>query len=161
MPKLAWSTFLERHPAAHFVAGVTPEGGSITAGGRLQFNLMAKLIAALAPKGLYALTIDRQGRTPEIHCVFEKDTDALKVAKTVGATAAGRYPGWASQRTFLLDAYACRAIATALLAQHGRKMPRRPPSATARRAGLELPCRRPVATPLRSRTSPPKGCRRL
>ena len=91
MPKLAWSTFLERHPAAHFVAGVTPEGGSITAGGRLQFNLMAKLIAALAPKGLYALTIDRQGRTPEIHCVVEKDADAQKLAQAVGARAAGRY----------------------------------------------------------------------
>jgi hypothetical protein len=54
------------------------------------------LSAGLAPKGSYALTVDRQGRTPEIHCVFEKETDALKVASTVGATATGRYPGWAS-----------------------------------------------------------------
>jgi len=109
-----------------------PESQRITAGARLQLSLMTKLIAGLTPKGFYALTIDRQGRTPEIHCVFEKDTDALKVAKTVGATAAGRYPGWASQRTFLLDAYACRAIAAALLAPDDG--PSRPPRATARRA---------------------------
>jgi hypothetical protein len=60
---------------------------------------VTKLIARLAPKGLYALSIHRQGRTPEIHCIFEKDADALKLAKAVGATDAGRYPGWASQRS--------------------------------------------------------------
>jgi hypothetical protein len=124
MPKLAWSTFVARHPAAHLVAGVMPESERTTAGGRLQLGLMIKLISGLAPKGSYALTIDRQGRTPEIHCVFEKDSDALKAATTVGATATGRYPGWASQRTFLLDAYASRAIAAALLEHHGRPDPR-------------------------------------
>jgi hypothetical protein len=79
-----------------------------------QLNLLAALITRLEPKGLYALGIDRQGRTPEIHCAFEKDTDALKLAKAVGASAAGRYPGWASQRTFLLDDATRRGIAAAL-----------------------------------------------
>jgi hypothetical protein len=104
MPKLAWSTFIDRHPAAHLVAGVMPESEPIKGEARLQLGLMRRLVAGLALKGSYALTIDRQGRTPEIHCVFEKEADALKVATTVGATATGRYPGWASQRTFLLDA---------------------------------------------------------
>jgi hypothetical protein len=67
----------------------------LTTNARRQLNLMAALIARLAPKGLYALSVDRQGRTPEIHCVFEKDTDAVKLANAVGASAAGRYPGWA------------------------------------------------------------------
>ncbi|MEA2917169.1 MAG: hypothetical protein QOJ15_9250 [Bradyrhizobium sp.] len=124
MPKLVWSTFLERHPAAHLAAGVMPESEPMKAEARLQLGLVAKLIARLALKGAYALTIDRQGRTPEVHCVFEKETDALKVASTVGATATGRYPGWASQRTFLLDAYASRAIAAALLEHRGRPGPR-------------------------------------
>src|SRR6266478_3456020 len=113
MPKLSLSAFIERHPAAHLVAGVMPESERITAGGRLQLNLMTKLIAGLAPKGFYALTIDRQGRTPEIHCVFEKDSDAQKLAQAVGAGAAGRYPGWASQRTFLMDDATRRGIAAA------------------------------------------------
>ncbi len=77
-------------------------------------NLMTKLIDRLAPKGFYVLSIDRQGRTPEIHCVFENDADALKLAQAVGATAAGRYPGWASQRTFLLVDATRRGIAAAL-----------------------------------------------
>jgi hypothetical protein len=133
VPKLAWSTFLDRHPAAHLVAGVMPESEPVKADARLQLGLMAKLIAGLAPKGSYALTVDRQGRTPEIHCVFEKETDALKVASTVGAAATGRYPGWANQRTFLLDAYASRAIAAALLEHRGRPGPR---SAEDRRRSL-------------------------
>jgi hypothetical protein len=60
------------------------------------------------------LSIYREGRTPEIQCVFEKDADALKLAKAVGASAAGRYPGWASQRTFLLDDATRHGIAAAL-----------------------------------------------
>jgi hypothetical protein len=100
VPKVSWSALMERHLAAHLVAGVLPEGAAIISNVRRQLNLMTKLIARLAPKGLYALTVDRQNPTPEIHCVFEKDSDALKLAKAVGAHSAGRYPGWASQRTF-------------------------------------------------------------
>jgi hypothetical protein len=134
MSKVSWSAFMARHPAAHMVAGVIPEDEALPANARPQLNLVAALIGRLRPKGLYALTVDRQGRTPEIHCVFEKDTDALKLAKAVGATGAGRYPGWASQRTFGLDAATCRGIAAALEARDGRQMPGRPPRATARRA---------------------------
>ena len=65
-------------------------------------------------KGVYTLAIDRHGRTPEIHCGFEKDTDALKFANAVQADREGRYPGWRRQRTFTLDTEACRAIAAAL-----------------------------------------------
>ena len=86
MQKVSWSAFLERHPAAHLIVGVLPEDEAATSNARPQLNLLAALIARLAPKGLYALTVDRQGRTPEIHCVFEKDTDALKVAQAVGAS---------------------------------------------------------------------------
>ena len=114
MPKLSGSAFLQRYPAAHLVAGVLPEDEAATSNARPQLNLMAALINRLAPKGLYALAIDRQGRTPEIHCVFEEDADAQKLAQAVGASAAGRYPGWASQQTFLLDDATRRGIAAAL-----------------------------------------------
>ena len=114
MPKVSWSALMERHPAAHLIVGVLPEDEAATSNARPQLNLLAALIARLAPKGLYALAIDRQGRTPEIHCVFEKDADALKLAKAVGASAAGRYPGRASQQTFLLDDATRRGIAAAL-----------------------------------------------
>jgi len=118
MPKVSWSAFLERHPAAHLIVGVLPEDEAATSNARPQLNLMARLIARFEPKGFYGLTIDRQGRTPEIHCVFEKDTDPLKLAKAVGASAAGRYPGWASQRTFLPDDDATRRGIAAALKGH-------------------------------------------
>jgi hypothetical protein len=41
-------------------------------------------------------------------------TDALKLTQAAGASAAGRYPGRASQRTFLLDDATRRGIAAAL-----------------------------------------------
>jgi hypothetical protein len=110
MPKLSWSAFLQRYPAAHLVAGVLPDDEAATSNARPQLNLIAALIARLAPKGLYALTVDRQGRTREIHCVFEKDTDALKVAQAVGASVAGRYPGWASQQTVYPSRCSCSAM---------------------------------------------------
>jgi hypothetical protein len=50
-------------------------------------------------------SFDRQSR-PGIHCVFEKDTDAVKVANTVRDDHVVQYPGWASQRTLRLDAEA-------------------------------------------------------
>jgi hypothetical protein len=114
MQKVSWSAFLERHPAAHLIVGVLPEDEAANSNARPQLNLIAALIARLAPKRLYALTVDRQGRTTEIHCVFEKDADALKLAQAVGASAAGRYPGWASQRMFLMDDATRRGIVAAL-----------------------------------------------
>src|SRR3982074_2269924 len=54
VPKLVWSPFIARHPAAHWVAGVRREGEPVKADARLQLGLMAKLIAGLAPKGSYA-----------------------------------------------------------------------------------------------------------
>jgi len=58
----------------------------------LPLALMARLIARLAPKGLYALAVDRQGCTPKIHCVFEQDSDALKVAKGRTGKRSGPIP---------------------------------------------------------------------
>ena len=90
MPKLCWSAFIERHPAAHLIAGVVPEGDPIATNSRWALNLVAKLMARLAPKGLYALSIHRQGRTPEIHCVFATEADALKRAATPVGEASAR-----------------------------------------------------------------------
>jgi hypothetical protein len=68
MPKVSWSAFMDRYPAAHLIAGVIPEDEALPANARRQLALMARLIAWLAPKGVCALTVDRQNRTPEIHC---------------------------------------------------------------------------------------------
>ena len=72
------------------VAGVLPDDEVATSNARPQFNLMSALINRLAPKGLYALSVDRQGRTPEIHCVFATEVDALKRAATPVGEASAR-----------------------------------------------------------------------
>jgi hypothetical protein len=41
---------------------------------------MTKLVARLAPKGRYVLSIDRRNPTPDIHCVSKQDIDAPRVA---------------------------------------------------------------------------------
>jgi hypothetical protein len=50
MPKVSWSAFLERHPAAHLIVGVLPEDEAATSNARPQLNLMSALVARLAPK---------------------------------------------------------------------------------------------------------------
>jgi len=114
MPKLSWSSFIDRFPYAHLVAGVVPEEDLMAASPRELFGLMSKLLSRLRLIGHYALSIDRQGLTPQIHCLFEREADAGKVAGALQANVAARYPGWASQRTFCLDDKARQAIEAAL-----------------------------------------------
>jgi hypothetical protein len=52
MPKVSWSAFMDRYPAAHLIAGVIPEDEALPANARRQLALMARLIAWLAPKGV-------------------------------------------------------------------------------------------------------------
>ena len=92
MPKLSWSAFINRYPAAHLVAGIIPEGDPIAGNAPWARGLLARLIGGLAPKGVYAIAVDRHGRTPEIHSVFATEVDALKLANAVRADRAGRYP---------------------------------------------------------------------
>ena len=76
MPKIAWSAFIDRFPAEHLVVGVVPkeEGGGAKLRHRLE--LLARLLGRLGLNGSYALVIDREGATPEIHCAFEREVDA-------------------------------------------------------------------------------------
>ena len=77
--------FVERHPATHLITGGLPQDQPPTAGRRQELSLMARLVARLAPKGRYALSIDRRNPTADIHCVSKQDIDAPKVAGALGA----------------------------------------------------------------------------
>lgn len=77
--------FVERHPATHLIIGRMPQDQPPTAGRRQELSLMARLVARLAPKGRYALSIDRRNPTPDIHCVSKRDIDAPRVAGALGA----------------------------------------------------------------------------
>jgi hypothetical protein len=114
MPKLSWSKMMDRHPTAHFIAGVVPEEDVMAASPRQLFGLISKLLTRLRLTGVYAVTVDRQGQTPEIHCAFERESDVAKVAKALHADVVSRYPGWASQRTFRLDDKTRQTVVAAL-----------------------------------------------
>jgi hypothetical protein len=52
--------------------------------------------------------------TRQVLKLMTREIDARRIADALGARIAGRYPGWASQRTFRVDAKARKAIAAAL-----------------------------------------------
>ena len=106
MPKVSWSTFTDRHPAAHLVVAVLPIVGSRKVAAPRAKSFRAKLghfLGRLGLDGDYATTIDRPNGHREIHAGFEKRVDADRLARAVQATTTGRYQGWASQRLFVLD----------------------------------------------------------
>jgi hypothetical protein len=64
--------------------------------------------------GLYAIVDLPERSGNEIRCSFEKPADADRLAKAVGASDETRYPGWASQRSFLFDAAAVTSLQATL-----------------------------------------------
>ncbi|MDQ1453759.1 MAG: hypothetical protein QOK38_3625 [Acidobacteriaceae bacterium] len=114
MPMLAWGDFLNRNPAAHLVIGdVVAEGGAVTPQELDCLNrLLVQMIGRLSPTGAFAV-VPKDGR-PEIHCAFEEETDADRLAQAVNATAISGHGGWPTQRFFLLDGPTRRAIQAAL-----------------------------------------------
>ena len=114
MSEMPWSGFIERFPTAHLIAGVLPEKEGGGAKLRRRLELLSRLLRRLGLEGSYALVINRDGSRPEIHCAFEGEVDARLVAQALRASNISRYPHWASQRAFSLDARATRALKTVL-----------------------------------------------
>jgi len=63
----------------------------------------------------------QDGRGFAIHCVFARPEDAQKLAAAVQAKGIGRYPGFASQREFGLEAAMRKNIAAALAEHRGKE----------------------------------------
>ena len=110
---------MRAHPAAHLVVGRLPARG---APGRAadrhaahRIELLGRLGEALALACDWSVTsVKEADGLAHAHLAFEAGRDAERSAGAVQAKAIGRYPGWASQREFLLDRVAEEAIATAL-----------------------------------------------
>lgn len=80
---------------------------------RTHVTLMVRLLHRLA-KGDYALTVSRQGQTPEIHCAFDQEVDLERIAEGVAAETVSRVTGWASVRIFEWNRAASDMIRDAL-----------------------------------------------
>ncbi len=67
-------------------------------------DLLFRVIGSMASNGSFALTVSRASGYPEILCGFETQTDADAVASLTHAGPTDRFPGFATQRVFTLEA---------------------------------------------------------
>jgi hypothetical protein len=115
MPEISWLTMRRINPAAHLVVGVIPAAEEAEASGlKMRAALLSRVARALRLTGLYAIVDLPERSGNEIRCSFEKPADADRLAKAVGASDETRYPGWASQRSFLFDAAAVTSLQATL-----------------------------------------------
>ena len=118
MSKVPWSRMLKRQPAGHLVVGLMPRSGAqdraaLDASGR-RIALLARLLATLGLKGMYAMQAQEGSTGLDVRCAFEKRADADKLVATIGSLGPTRSPGWESERSFRFDDATCAAIEAAL-----------------------------------------------
>jgi hypothetical protein len=118
MSKVSWSRMLKRQPAGHLVVGLMPSSGAqdraALDASKGRIALLARLLAALGLKGMYAMQAEERSSGLDVRCAFEKRADADKLVSTVGSLGPARSPGWESERSFRFDDTACAAIEAAL-----------------------------------------------
>ncbi len=76
------------------------------------------------PRGTYDVGEIQDGDHLALHCAFQLKTDADRFAAALQATASGRYPGFASQRQFLVNPMVLKAISNVLQERAERAMAR-------------------------------------
>ena len=96
----------------HLVVGYVKVAGATSAKSRLIFTL----IKSLGVEGAHVIDVQGEGGGWAVHCAFEREADAARMALAVHARSVARYPHWKSQRAFLFDERAEKRIATTLSA---------------------------------------------
>ncbi len=115
MSSRSWPAFLKNFPNGHLVVAVAVDVGADEIGSRRLRNLrdlLHRVIGAMASNGDFAITVSRAAGFPEILCGFAAEADADAFASLARADPTDRYPGFATQRLFRLEA----ALETALRA---------------------------------------------
>jgi len=117
MARRSFEALLDDFPRAHLVVGhVETLKATATAE-----KAIGRLIESLGPRADWATGQMQDGRGFAVHCVFARPEDAQKLAAAVQAKGIGRYPGFASQREFGLDAAMRKNIAAALAEHRGKE----------------------------------------
>lgn len=122
MSSLSWPAFLKNFPHGHLVAAVAVHVGADEIGSRRLRglrDLLHRVIGGMVANGAFALTVSRAAGFPEILCGFEAQTDADAFASLAHAGPTDRYPGFATQRVFDLDAALEAALRASLLSDGG------------------------------------------
>lgn len=103
---------VDAFPKAHLVVGIVgPVGRHYDWTLAPLFEL---LIEAQGARGTYDVGEIQDGDHLALHCAFQLKTDADRFAAALQATTAGRYPGFASQREFLVNPIVLKAISGVL-----------------------------------------------
>jgi hypothetical protein len=98
-----------QHRPAHLVVGVVVSGGAAPSA-----KLLISLLNKFDLKRNWAVTVIDDPSGDTVHCAFEAEADADKLANTFMARPIGKYSGWLSERSFRLDAAARKAILAGL-----------------------------------------------
>jgi hypothetical protein len=105
---LTWSRMMERHDRLHLVMGVHPPD-KIS-----RVKLLQRLIASMPASGEWAVRTSTDRGEHVVQVAFEKESDAVRLADTLGARRGTALPGWASQRVFGFPAQLANQIERAL-----------------------------------------------
>lgn len=77
------------------------------------------LIVTFSPQGHYSVRLLEDECGPAVHCAFENEADADRLALSVGAIEIARYQGYRSERAFYLSEAATRGIRRTLARRRG------------------------------------------
>lgn len=106
MPLQLYQELVDKFPNPHLVVATVRARSALQPGKQL----LTRLLEALKPKGDYALGVVPDGDHFAVHCVFEREDDAVKLAMAVWATRVDRDAGFATRRAFLLNQEAHETI---------------------------------------------------
>jgi len=108
MSQVTWERLSNDPAVLHLIAGAVPPAQARLRDERkrdaYREELVGRLVAALKPKGKWAMTAVADEDNSEVLVAFGRRSDAERIAVVVDARATGRYDeGWASQRRFVFD----------------------------------------------------------
>jgi len=106
MPLRLYQDLLDEFPNAHLVVATIRARAALQPGKQL----LTRLLEALKPKGDYGIGVLPDGDHFAVHCVFEREDDAVKLGMAVWATRMDHPAGFASRRAFVLNQEAQETI---------------------------------------------------
>ena len=98
MARKTWLRMLSEHPNSHLIVARPAETDA-----REMARLLDRLVDRMQPRGSYATTLMIVKGNEGIHCAFEHEREAARMAGTMQARAISRYVGWRTQLAFDLD----------------------------------------------------------
>jgi hypothetical protein len=86
-------------------------------------RLLHDVIVTFSPQGYYSVRTVEDECGPAVHCAFELEADADRLAAAVGAIEIIRYQRFRSERAFALDEAVASALRRAISRQRRRARP--------------------------------------